>query len=107
MFFCRSSTWTWTWKRFMVISLAGLAGGRLRQALLALAAVFGQVGEHAIHAVEHDPVHQIAPDALLGDEAGVHQLLEVEGKAAGGNPQQLGDHARGCTVIARNDERAE
>src|SRR4051812_33322130 len=107
MFFCRSSTWTWTWKRFMVISLAGLAGGRFRQALLTLAAVFGEVGEHAVHAVEHDAVHEVAADPLLGDQAGMHQLLEVEGQAAGGNPEQLGDDTGRSAVIARDDQRAE
>ena len=50
---------------------------------LALAAVFRQVGQQGIHPIEMRPVNQVATDALLTDQVGVHQAFEVKGQGIG------------------------
>ena len=57
--------------------------GGLDLAALALAAVFRQIGQHRIHAIEMRPVNQVAPAALLADQVGMHQAFEVKRQGVG------------------------
>ena len=50
---------------------------------MALAAVLRQVAEQAIHAGEVGAVNKMPAIALLADELGMHQLLEMEGQRGG------------------------
>lgn len=83
-------------------------GGRgVEAGLSALAAVFGEVREHAVHLAELDAVDQVAPTALLADQAGAHKFLEVKRERGVGHPEVLAQ-LTGCrALLARDDERAE
>ena len=57
--------------------------GGLDLTALALAAVFRQIGQHGIHAIKMRPVNQVATDALLADQVGMHQAFEVKRQGIG------------------------
>jgi hypothetical protein len=58
-------------------------GMGLDLAALALAAVFRQISQHRIHAIEMRPVNQVATAALLADQVGMHQAFEVKRQGVG------------------------
>jgi hypothetical protein len=57
--------------------------GGLDLTALALATVFRQIGQHGIHPIEMRPVNQVATDALLADQVGMHQAFEVKRQGIG------------------------
>src|SRR6185295_15221908 len=94
----RSSTWAWTWKRFMLGSkrlvgsaAAGCSSG-FDGARSALAAVVGQVAEHTVHLVVGGAVDERPARALDRHEAGHGQLLQVEGQRRRGDATRLLHH---------------
>src|SRR6476469_6724367 len=102
----RSCTWAWTWNRFMVGSLGGSAGGTgagCDRARRAFAAVLGEVAEQGGHLPELGAVDQVAAGALHPDQAGMHQLLEVERQRAGRDAQALG-HRPGREALRAGDD---
>jgi hypothetical protein len=58
-------------------------GMGLDLAALALTAVFRQISQHCIHAIEMRSVNQVAPAALLADQVGMHQAFEVKRQGVG------------------------
>jgi hypothetical protein len=58
-------------------------GMGLDLAALALTAVFRQISQHCIHAIEMRSVNQVAPAALLADQVGMHQAFEVKRQSIG------------------------
>ncbi|CAK9134857.1 unnamed protein product, partial [Ilex paraguariensis] len=83
-----------------------------RGACGALAAVFGKVGEQVVHRRKGRPVQHIAAQALLADQLGMGQLLEVErqrvgcdtqlfGQGAGRKPRRAGDYQGAENAQAR------
>src|SRR5262249_44943024 len=112
MLFDRSSTWAWTWNRFMiapvVMSGRSAAGGRRGDpACLALAAVFGEIGDQAVHPLERGAVDEVAAVALLRDETGVHQLLQVERERRRAQFEGLRHGSRCHAGGAHDHERAK
>src|SRR3982751_3137877 len=111
MLWPRSSTWAWTWNLFMQVSGGGSAAARrlggVDRARGALAAVVGEVREQGVHALVGGAVDDVAADALLRDEAGAGELLQMEGKRVLRNGEPFGHRARGQTRPADDDQRAE
>lgn len=50
---------------------------------------------------------ELRPWRSLAHQASMGQLFEVKRQGVGGDPQLLGDCARGETILACNDECAE
>src|SRR5438105_3147832 len=110
MLACRSSTWAWTWNRFMEGSLwSALARGRrgFEGAVRALAAVLGEVAEQRVHVAERGAVDDVAAETLLSDQARVRQLFQVERQRVGRDPQPLGHCTGGESLLARDYQGAE
>src|SRR5678809_941364 len=110
MLCARFSTWAWTWNRFMGTSglqLSAITGSVFDGTAGALAAVLGQVAEKSIHASVVGAVDDVAAKALLHDEPGCRELLQVKGKSVRRNGKALGHGARRETRLADHDEGAE
>src|SRR4051812_42389077 len=106
----RSSTWAWTWNRFMVFSGRGsaLAGfGGTDGAASAPAAVLGEIAEHCVHLVERSAVDDVPARTLLGHQAGVGELLEVKRQGVRRHVERLGDRPRREAGRASHDKRSE
>src|SRR5687768_11996606 len=115
MFRSRSATWMWTWKRLaggaVFISAAPAVGVRFRRAGLAGAArsctaIFGEVGDQAVHAsvvrahADHPALAHVA------NQAGAAQHVEVRGERGGGNIEAFTQLADGEAVAAGFDQGA-
>ena len=69
-----------------------------------LAAVGGQVAEQRVDMVERGPIDEAAPVALLGYQAGIHELLEVKRQRRWRDVGAFGHHARGHSAGASHDQ---
>src|ERR1700740_1972378 len=98
MLACRSSTWAWTWNRFIVFSVsmesAASCGGRRDGASVAGTAVLGEERQDAVHALVGRAVDQVAPLARLRHQAGMREFLQVERQRRRRRVQRLGHDAR-------------
>jgi len=79
----------------------------IKAAFSALAAVLGEVGQQAIHLSEFDPVDQVTPAALLADQAGHHQPLEVKRQRGVWNAQSIPQRAGRSALRAGHHQGSE
>lgn len=73
----------------------------------ALAAVFGQVADQAVHMGVFGAIDQVAALLFDGDETGVGQFLQVERQGVAGHVELVGQHAGRESFRAGNDQGAE
>ena len=83
------------------------SAGGVHFAGFALAAVFGEIAEQAVHAGVVGAVDQVAALLFDRDQACVRQLLQVEGERVAGHAELLGQHAGREAGQAGHDQRAE
>src|SRR5438105_2135065 len=83
--------------------------GRLRyfKALGALAAVGGEIPEQLVHVIELRVVDEVATFALLGDQAGVGELLEVKRQRGCRHAERLCDGTGREARFAADDKEPE
>jgi hypothetical protein len=74
---------------------------------LALAAVFGEVGEQIVHASELGSVNQVAATGFGTHQTGVADRFEVKRQSAGRNLQQGGEGTGGQTLGTGHHQGAE
>lgn len=74
---------------------------------LSLAAVFGEIGEQAIHPGEIGAIDQIASLLLDADQAGVREFLQMEGQGIARNAELFGQDAGHEAGQAGHNEGAE
>src|SRR6185295_19512701 len=99
------STATCTCRRFTANSFHGSGNVTGGSTARTAAAVLGEVGDQRVHPIETRRVDELAAPSLLGDEAGMHQLMEVEGKRRRGNSQLVPDLPRRHPLRAPLDEQ--
>ena len=87
--------------------VSGLAGDGGDAAGRAFAAVVGEVGEQTLHLAKLDAVDQVAPMALLADQASAHELFEVERQRGIGQAQRLAQLSGRGAMLARHHQGAE
>jgi hypothetical protein len=68
----------------------GIAGGRTYR--IPAAAIFGEVGQQLVHGSVFGRVDELAAEPALRDEAGMYELLKVEGKRRRQDTKAIGDH---------------
>src|ERR1700727_56187 len=106
MEWARSSTATCTCRRFMGLPFFDGAGGGRTGGGVAVATVFREVGEQGAHGRVRGCVDEGAAFAARGDEGGVFEVAEVEGKRGGGECEAVGDEAGGQALRAGLNEEA-
>ena len=90
------------------LSAGGTGGGRFSDfAYAALAAVLGHVAKQTIHLREVGAVDQVAALLFDGDEAGMGQLLQVEGQRVAGHVELVGEDAGRQPLGACDDQGAK
>ncbi|KAG0919858.1 hypothetical protein G6F31_020954 [Rhizopus arrhizus] len=73
----------------------------------ALAAVFGQVAEQAVHLGKVGPIDEVPALLLDADQACVRQLLQMERQGIARDAELVGQEAGRETAQASHDKRAE
>lgn len=87
-----------------VSALAGI-GGRLYRAGGTLAAVVREIAKQRVHVVVRGPIDEMSTCSLLGHQARVRKLLQMEGKRGGRDAQGFLNDARCQPALPGHDQR--